>query len=78
MEAKMANVGEVEKNIPIPADGFDRKTTYPLRAMEIGDSFWTDTPKEKVHPAVSYFGKRNDRRFITRKMDGGIRVWRVA
>lgn len=62
----------IDKNIAMPKGG--RRSKYPWREMEVGDSFFL--PKATVS-----MGAANDRyaptKFIMRKVDGGHRVWRI-
>jgi len=66
---------EIEKGVPVPSRWINEK--YPLDDMEVGDSFFTNSPAVKVRPAVTHYGRRNGRKYVTRSMDGGLRVWRV-
>jgi hypothetical protein len=76
------NVYEIEKGIPVP-EPVQRGPwpKYPLRIMQIGDSFFVKSSNEKLLASVinsaREFGSRNKKKFATRLMDGGIRVWRV-
>lgn len=72
----------IEKNIPIEKDP-TRK--YPFSTMEIGDSF--DAGEYSTEKANSVYGsvynyKRtagNDyKKFVVRKKDGRVRVWRES
>ena len=65
---------EKEKGI---SSVFERK--YPLDIMEVGDSFLV--PLEKRASAASMcskYRKASGKKFITRKVEGGFRVWRVS
>ena len=69
---------KIEKNIEAPPVKSGRYSIYPLRKMDIGDSFFTnDVPVEKLRAAATYFGFRNKRKYMVRKVDGGVRCWRV-
>ena len=79
----MAIVGskiKIEKGIPIPsyaADSF-RNT---LRQMEIGDSVFfsgenIERTRSAITSAISIVSRDLKRRYLTRKMDGGVRLWR--
>lgn len=69
---------EIEKGIPIPG----KKTghyarVYPWYEMEVGDSVFT----EKTNLSGCFGGGRvraSGRRFAQRKVEGGIRIWRIA
>lgn len=67
----------IEKGVPLPANF--RRDRYPFGAMEVGDSF--AVPTRKVRAAISsasQHGKRTGRKYVSRKSDDGIRIWRVA
>ena len=69
---------EIEHDIPAPpARQYYRR--YPWDAMEVGDSFLVrDDQANSVRSAAS---KRNQlgigKRYISRHVEGGVRVWRV-
>ena len=67
----------IEKNVPIPLGHAAAK--YPLREMEIGDSFFVPGIGKASDFSASYMaGKRLGRKFTIRAVEGGIRVWRIA
>ena len=70
---------KIEKNIPIP----EKRRTYPLDELDIGDSFLVQVPKEEIKSArnklsasVSNASKTGSK-FTVRVVDGGLRVWRT-
>ena len=73
---------QIEKGIQIP----DRSLTAvlesetPIGQMEIGDSFlYPDNGKlESLVTRIATYGKRKDRSFLTKGVEGGKRVWRTA
>jgi hypothetical protein len=70
----------IEKNVAIPAASRTGggKAKYPWAQMEIGDSFFVPGAKvETFYTLVSAQNKKGDARFICRKQEGGVRVWRV-
>lgn len=75
---------EIEKGVPVPknAAGYSRlgRRKYPFAQMEIGDSFaFSDNTKQNTAGAAVFReNKRSDFKFVTRKVDGVIRCWRVA
>ena len=82
----MTTIYEIEKNIPITPDKRGGLPIYPLRAMNIDDSFLVETDskiemrvmRNKLACAVSYFGKRNNRKYTIRYEDEyNMRVWRI-
>lgn len=74
---------EVVSDIPIPNTRGLQYGKWPFREMKIGDSFFAPLEQagaagQIVRPAVSWFSKRNPGfLFVTRKTDGGFRVWRI-
>ena len=70
---------EIEKNIAIPKidkTRVGRKTKYPFRQMEIGDSFVA--PKNAISAAQTH-SMRHKEKFATRTIDAdNIRIWRIA
>ena len=69
---------KIEKGVPKPARAGYSK--YPLRKMEVGDSFFIETGDPSViRSNVTIFSKRNPGyKFSTRKEGTGIRIWRIA
>ena len=57
---------KIEKNIPIPPHGNEKKTV-PFLEMEVGDSVLVKNRAES-----------NKKKALTRQVEGGIRVWRIA
>lgn len=61
--------------------GRGRPNLYPLKNLEIGQSFFVPCSTEKeinsVRVSVQYYQRKLKRRFVTRFIEGGIRVWRV-
>jgi len=79
------NLFPISKNIPLPK----RKESpehhfFPLHLMDIGDSFqasdiYKQVDASKILAQVSSwaFKQGNEYKFVVRKFNGGIRVWRV-
>jgi hypothetical protein len=72
---------KIEKDIPLP--GVVNSTQYPLKSMDIGDSFHVDcvgrAEKTKVRMHL-YRIKRikfPDIEIVTKQEENGIRVWRT-
>lgn len=67
----------IDKGVPTPDT-----TAYPVRGLEVGDSFFVPieyATVSNVRAAVSQFSKRNkDYAFTVRKQPGGCRVWRIG
>jgi hypothetical protein len=73
---------KIDKDVPMPAvSAGGRREIYPWRTMEIGDSFLvTDDqiPPKHVSRRAWQASKSTGHKFVTRTMDGGVRVWRVG
>lgn len=71
---------KIEKGIPIPeGDGRrGRAPKYPWRNMEVGDSFFVREKPSAVARGACEAGKRCGRKFISRRIDDGVRIWRVS
>ena len=67
----------IEKNVEV-ADVTDR-VSWPWRNMDIGDSvlFGPDLAA-KAQLRCHVYGYKYGMKFVTRKVDGGLRVWRTA
>lgn len=75
-----ANNGEIkiEKKIPIPS-GRGPYGKYPWSQMEIGDSFLIPGKKVSlVSSTMASAGRRLNKKFTARTVEGGVRVWRIA
>ena len=81
---------KIDKNIPIPDSRFGNKDgrppKYPLKDLEINDSFLIPyeegIEKNKMHSrasgSIANFNKKYpEKKFVTRQIDDGIRVWRI-
>lgn len=74
---------KIEKDIPLPRSKTDPlRISTPLKALaqaEVGDSiFLADCNSDSVRGRASQISSELGIKFVTRKMAGGIRVWRVA
>ena len=74
-------IGKIEKDIPVP----ENLSSHSWSKMEAGDSVLI-TPEgnqeasklyANVRAQASKWGKSNDAKFKTSKMEGGIRIWRT-
>ena len=65
----------IQKNVPVPTF----RVSWPFAEMKVGDSILVEDPglTPRVRMAAYDFGKRNSRRFMTRSVEGGVRVWRT-
>jgi hypothetical protein len=69
----------IEKNISIPREGM-----YPLKDMDIGDSFMMEAfdkivMMKRIRSAIHTYtkGAGAGKKFITRAVDEGVRCWRT-
>ena len=74
---------EIEKGVPLPKKGSHSKgTKYPFAKMAIGDSvFFANEPAgANSLPAIGarMYAKASSKKFVSRKMDGGVRIWRMG
>lgn len=73
----------IEKGVPV-VDSRGRPNVYPFGQMEIGDSFFASKDTDKslhmntVRRAASAWATRHGVKMIVRKVEGGVRIWRVA
>ena len=67
---------DIQKNIPIPPE--KKRNVYPYKDMEIGESFFVPTGKIQIVCNANYrTGKQLGKKFIARKENEGVRVWRT-
>ena len=68
---------EIEKGIPMPAPRA-WGITAALRKMDVGDSIFLRGKKSNnITTIVAILTKKTERKFVTRMVDGGTRVWRI-
>lgn len=76
---------QIEKDIPIPLKK-PYRSNYPLDKMEINDSFFVKGDAKKINHVrtnITTFYNRTIKegkvcpKFMTRRIDDGLRVWRV-
>ena len=68
---------EIEKGIPMPEPRV-WGITAALRKMDVGDSIFLRGKKQNtVTSLVAILTKKTERKFATRTVDGGLRVWRI-
>ena len=66
----------LEKNIEIPEK--QKIAKYPYEALELGDSFYVqDGELGRLCNANYREWRKSGKKFTARKVDGGVRVWRV-
>lgn len=70
----MDNTFPIEDGVPVPGNC---KFMNTLHSLQVGQSFWAEI---NIHTARVYVNKASrelNRKFVTRKQRGGIRVWRT-
>lgn len=75
----------IEKNIPITS-AYRGNPKYPFLLLEVGDSFFVPADGEDYHRIrqdVANYAHRQKKFFktgeyCTRRVEGGVRVWRTA
>ncbi len=76
----MSTTPRVEKGIPIPGRRKDRTVTVPLE-LKIGDSILIADASGADHPDVRAWSqslRRQNYNILSRSVDGGVRIWRIA
>lgn len=70
---------KVEKHIPLPPIR-QEYANYPFEEMEVGDSFFVPDMDgimaHRLQVQISYQRHRSDKRFTSRRVADGVRVWR--
>jgi hypothetical protein len=68
---------EIEKDVPVPISNRARK--YPFLDMAVGDSvfFAGEKVNGRAYRAAMSTGRRHDQKFVARKGDNGLRIWRA-
>lgn len=70
----MMNI-ELSKSVPLP----EPRRTYPYKEMTVGDSFLIEGGKLQVVCNANYrASKRLGMKFVARREEIGVRVWRTA
>ncbi len=75
---------KIEKNVKMPKS-YGGGPLYPWGKMIVSNSFFvpswegekTQRTQSRVSAAARVWGKRNNVKFASRQVDGGVRIWRV-
>ena len=68
----------IDDNIPLPAPLRGAPQKYPYTKLEVGQSYFVpNVAQKKAGSGYVQFAKRTGRKFVSRIVDGGVRVWRV-
>lgn len=69
---------QIDTDIPVPRRKSPNER-YPWYELEPNQSFFVPDGKLKsLRSAASQMKRKTQRDFVTRAVDGGVRVWRVA
>ncbi len=72
---------KIESDVPVPEHRSYRRSprkTDVLKDMEVGNSvFFHGMTGAQFSGSMTWQKLRNGKRFITRTMDGGVRIWRT-
>lgn len=69
----------IEKGVQFPHDRFKEGLSATLRNMQIGDSvFVKDKTRASQTGIYTVVSKKVGFNFISRNVDGGCRIWRIA
>ena len=69
---------EIERGVEMPV--IKKTAKYPFKDLAVGDSFFV--PDEagmsgrRMHSTAYNYGKRYGMKFVARRVEGGMRVWR--
>jgi hypothetical protein len=71
---------KIERNVPPPPTAATLQE-YPFTEMNVGDSFWVEDPNGRVQARIQaklcYYKRTSGTNWTTRRIDGGVRVWRI-
>ena len=68
---------KIETDVPVPLSTRSRK--YPFLDMQVGESIWFDEQVNgRAYRSALSTGTRHNLKFVARKEDSGIRIWRSA
>jgi len=66
---------KIETDIPVPVSTRSRK--YPFLDMQVGESIWFDEQVNgRAYRSALSTGTRHNLKFVARKENSGIRIWR--
>lgn len=69
----------IEKGIPLPERAGTLNSIYPFHDMEVGDSVFYEGEKGvKARTSAYTFSARRGFKFVARKENNGIRIWRIS
>jgi hypothetical protein len=74
---------KIDKKVPLPPSKRIRKENYPFREMNVGDSFFLPLDGIPVSELQTRLAnawrhcREEGKRFTSRRVEGGVRVWRI-
>lgn len=69
----------IEKGIPVPPSGAGRSAKYPFSGMAVSDSIRVSAQEASTaRRSASAYGKAHNKKFVSRTVEGGVRIWRTA
>jgi len=70
----------IEKNVPMNGSKRGPKASYPFASMDVGDSFFVQDQDTQGRAAMGAraHGQYHGKKFSSRSVEGGVRIWRVA
>lgn len=69
----------IEDNIPPPVPTKGRPQLYPYDRLEVGQSFFVPNGDYRtISTCARRWGRSNNRSFVARTINGGVRLWRTA
>jgi hypothetical protein len=82
MEQKMsymsgARAYEVETDVPVPPKKYNRKSKYPFATMQPNQSVMIPNKTYAAIMGLLRKHKIGGKKYVVRKSDGGMRVWRI-
>ena len=73
----MNAVIKIDRDVELPISS--RSSKYPYAELEVNDSFVVPNLSLQVVCNMNYRANQKlQRKFVARKCDGGVRVWRVS
>jgi len=71
---------QIEKNVPAPKSTRGRTSKYPWDKMQVNDSIAIDDPDQhhNARSSAAQYGARHNKKFVSKVVDGVMRIWRVA
>jgi uncharacterized protein (DUF2249 family) len=78
METEVARL-EIETRIPAPTERYNLLYGF-LDGLKVGESvlITQQVNRKSLRACVTYRTQRYNKRFVTRAVEGGFRVWRIS